>query len=181
MTTTTNREKLLALSPFADGLIRAGAHHSLRAWWDGGDVLSDMTWLIGRAHVDGALTRRRLVIVTMACVETVAHLLPDEARPHLATVASWERGSDDVTAEDLRVARIALLEIRGADAATAAAYAATAAAYAAAADAAYAVAAAAIYAASATTAAATRDVIRDAITIDEVCEALGLDPDQGVM
>jgi len=176
--TTKNGRRLLALSPCAGSLARVGAHPTLRAWWDDGDgdVSWDMAWLIGLAHSRGTLPRCRLVGVAVACAETAADLLPDEARPHLATVASWARGDADVTAGDLRRARIALLEIRdSADAAYAAAAAADGGGRA---HAAYA-ATAAVYAA--TTYAATCDVIRDAITIDEVCAALGLDPDQGVI
>ncbi len=90
--------------------------------------------------------------------------MPTEALPHLATIGSWANGEDDASVEDINEARDALRKIRqnadfAADAAAAAAYAAAAAA------------AAAAY--------AMCDVIRDAITIDDVCAALGLDPDQG--
>ena len=169
----TNRQKLLALNPCVEGLARAAESPTLREWWETSTTRGDMMWLVGLAHSRGTLTRRALVLVAVRCCETVAHLMTPDALPHLATVGSWASGADDVTVEDLREARDALrmISAAGTDAAyayAADAYAADAAAYAAdaAADAAYAY--------------AVCDVIRDAITIDEVCAALGLDPDQGV-
>jgi hypothetical protein len=138
-------------------------------------------WLVGKAHSRGTLTRRALVLVAVRCCETVAHLMTPDALPHLATIGSWASGEEDVTVEDLREARDALRMISDAAYADAYAYyaaAATADAYAAA-D--YAAAYAAYAADYADAYAAMCDVIRDAITIDEVCAALGLDPDQGVV
>jgi len=164
----TNRQILLALNPCVEGLARAAESPTLRDWWETSTTRGDMMWLVGKAHSRGTLTRRALVLVAVRCCETVAHLMTPDALPHLATIGSWASGEEDVTVEDLREARDALRMI--ADAAYAyAAYAAAAAAYAA--DDADADAAAAD---------AVCDVIRDAITIDEVCAALGLDPDQGV-
>ena len=154
--------KLADLKPCATGLASARESRTLRDAWDVASR-NDLIWLIGKAHTVGTLPRRALVLVACRCVETVAHLITDDSLPHLATVSSWANGADDVSDEDLREAREALL------AGYRAAYAchnaiAAYAAYAAAAD-------AATYAADA-------DVIRDAITMETVCSALGLDPDE---
>ena len=179
-----NREILTALSPCTDGLARAAECPTLREWWETSTSRSDMIWLIGKAHSRGTLSRRRLVYVAVRCAETVAHLMPPAALPLLADVSAWAHGADDV---DLVATRASLWEIRCAAhaAATAATYDAATAATAAydaadAATAAYDAADALAYAA-AYASAALCDVIRDAIAIDEMCAALGLDPDQGVM
>ena len=106
--------------------------------------------------------------------------LTDNQLRHLRSLIERERThADDVTSEDLEEARRALAY--AADAATAAtATAAAAYAYAAAA-AATATAVYSAYAAAAAAAAeadADADVIRDAITLETVCLALGLDPDE---
>jgi hypothetical protein len=172
----SNREILTALSPCSDGLDRAAESPTLREWWETSTTRSDMMWLVGKTHSQGSLSRRRLVHVAVRCAETVAHLMPPAALPLLADLSAWAHGADDVdllaTWESLRDVRHAAYAYAAyaADAANAAAYAA----YAYAADAAYAYA-------DAYAAAAMCDVIRDAIGIDEVCAALGLDPDQGVL
>ena len=197
--------KLADLNPPASVLASARESRTLRDAWD---VASrhDLMELIGKAHTWGTLPRRDLVLVTVRCVECVAHLLADESLPHLATVSSWANGADDVTREDLEEARRSLRDAAYAayaagayaaaayTAANAAAYAAYAAyaAHAAAADAdaadayvtaAYAyVTAADAYVTAAyayvTAAYADADVIRDAITLEAVCAALCLDPDE---
>ena len=189
---TTNRQILIALSPCTSGLARAAESPTMREWWDTSTSRSDLMWLVGRTHSRGILSRRALVLVAVRCCETVAHLMPADALPHLATIGSWAHGETDVSVDEINEARTKLWWIRRKAYAADAAYAAVdAAAYYAttddAADAAY-------YATTATTAAdaadaadyaayaaAMCDVIRDAITIDEVCAALGLDPDQGVL
>jgi len=174
----SNPEILTALSPCSDGLARAAESPTLREWWETSTTRSDVMWLVSSAHSKGTLPRRRLVHVAVRCAETVAHLMPPAALPLLADLSAWTHGADDV---DIVHLRSRLREVR---------YAANAAAaYAAAADAADAANAAAdaadaAYAANAADAAAdvaVCDVIRDAITIGEVCAALGLDPDQGVV
>ena len=166
--------KLVDLNPCKAGLASARKSRTLRDAWD---VASrhDLMWLIGKAHVVGTLSRRDMVLVAVRCVECVARLLDDKILPHLVTLSSWAQGADDVTGEDVRAARRAL----AADAYAAAddAYAAADDAYAAADT--NAAADAASYAAySADYAAADADVIRDAITLETVCSALGLDPDE---
>jgi len=194
----SNPEILTALSPCFDGLDRAAESPTLREWWETSTTRSDMMWLVGSAHSQGTLPRRRLVHVAVRCAETVAHLMPPAALPLLADLSAWTHGADDVDIVHLRsrlwevryAAYAAYIAAAAADAAYAAAAAADAAyaAYDAAAayaayDAAYAAydAAAAAADAAAYDAAAMCDVIRDAIGIDEVCAALGLDPDQGVV
>ena len=155
-------QKIKALSPCPEGLARAVECGTLREWWETSTTLSDMTWLVGKAHSKGTLPRRRLVHMAVRCCETVAHVMPPEALPLLADIAAWCGGADDI---DLRQVRDALWSIRTANAAADAAAAnAYAAAY----------AAANAYA----DAAAMCDVTRDALDIDEVCAALGLDPDE---
>lgn len=154
-----------ALALTRDGLTRAAESPTLREWWETSTSRSDMMWLIGRAHSHGVLTRRRLVHVAVRCCETVAHLMPPDALPLLADLSAWSHGAEDVDIAGVR-SGLSVVRRADADAADAAAYAADAAAY-----------AYAAYAADA----AMCDVIRDAITIDEVCAALGLDPDQGVL
>jgi len=137
---------------------------------------------IGDAHVRGTITRRRLVQVTLRCVEPIAYLLSDESLTALADLTAWSHGADDVDLSDVR--RRLWFEQR--DAAYTAAYAAATAARPAAAaratDAARAAARAddaAALAAAATDAAAAAaraafggaalcDVIRDAIAYEEI-------------
>ena len=206
----TNRQILTALGPCADGLARAAESPTLREWWEASTTRSDMMWIVGKAHSHGALPRRRIVAVAVRCAETVAHLMPPDALPLLAGVQAWAHGADDVDLDAARGAlwqikrsayaaaagaagaayAAANAAASGASSAYAAANAAAAYAYAAvaavAADDAAAYAAAAYAAADADAAdgaaayAALCDVIRDAITIDEVCAALGLDADKGV-
>lgn len=161
----SNPEILTALSPCSDGLARAAESPTLREWWETSTTRSDVMWLVSSAHSKGTLPRRRLVHVAVRCAETVAHLMPPAALPLLADLSAWTHGADDV---DIVHLRSRLREVRYA------AYAADAAN--AAADAAY-----AANAADAAADVAVCDVIRDAITIGEVCAALGLDPDQGVV
>ena len=146
-------EKIRALSPCPEGIARAVECGTLREWWETSTTRSDMTWLVGKSHSKGTLPRRRLVRMAVRCCETVAHVMPHEALPLLADIAAWCGGADDV---DLRQVRDALQVIRRA---------------------AYDDAAAAAYDAAA---AAICDVIRDALDIDEVCAALGLDPDEAL-
>jgi hypothetical protein len=172
----SNREILTALSPCLDGLDRAAESSTVREWWETSTTRSDMMWLVGSAHSQGTLQRRRLVHVAVRCAETIAHLMPPASLPLLADLSAWTHGADDV---DIVQVRNRLWKVRYAAAAIAAAAAvaddADAAAYTV--DDAIADATDANVAADA----AICDVIRDAIGIDEVCAALGLDPDQGVV
>lgn len=164
--------KLVDLKPCSFSLATARESRTLRDAWDVAPS-PDLMWLIGKAHINGTLPRRALVLVAVRCAETVAHLLDDASLPHLATVASWANGADDVIDDDLRGASTALCTAAYAvDAADVVAYAAYAAV---AAVAAYAYDAAA-YAVDADDAVA--DVIRDAVTLGTVCAALGLNPDE---
>lgn len=181
--TPTDRQILERLNAPQCVIDEAATYPTLRAWWAETTSLGHMMWLVDQAHTRGALPRRRLVGVAVACVLTVAHLLDESTLPYLATVSAWASGNAGVTAVDLVTARKNMFSAY-ADAIYTArdAYAADAA------DAAYAadVTDAAIFAAYAAADAdadadpAMVDVIRDTISIDEVCTALGLDPDQGV-
>ena len=161
--------------------------------WDSCENAVTLMRAVGDAHVRGTITRRRLVQVAIRCVEPVAYLLSDEALTALADLTAWSHGADDVDVDDVRRRLWAERRdayARAADAADAAAADAAAAAYAFAADAAAADAAAyaadadaATYAADAASwaaiasaratadadaAAALCDVIRDAITFEEI-------------
>jgi hypothetical protein len=186
-------ERLAALDACQAARDWLATQPSLREAWDTCGERSWMTWLIGRAHSRGSLSRERLVQVTLRVVEPVLHLLPDDCTivDDLGIVAAWTVGR--ATREDLRVAcdriNAERRKLWNADAAAAtAAYAYAAAADADAAAAAYAAAAtaaAAAYAAYAAAAAAADadalcDVLRAAITIDEIGAALGLDPDERI-
>ena len=137
-----------------------------------------LAWLVGRAHSSGGLTQQRLVRVILRVIEPVLYLAHGAA-DHLGVVARWTVG--EATIEEVRTAHLALWRIRSdADAdAPYAAYASAAAAYAAAAAAyasdaaAYAHSAVRAYSAAAYAAErAMADVVRAAITIDELCAAL---------
>jgi hypothetical protein len=172
--------------------------------WESCENAYTLMRCIGGAHVRGTITRRRLVQVTLRCIEPIAYLLSDDSLTALADLTAWAHGADDVDLSDVRrrlweerkaAAAVAAAAYATTTAATAAAYAAAAAAAAyaadAAADAAAAAAAAyaadaAAYAADAAAAAAAYaadaaawaayaaaraalcDVIRDAITFEEI-------------
>jgi hypothetical protein len=189
-----NADILKNLDPCSEVLDRARESATLRDWWETSTRLSDLMWLIGKAHVKGTLTRRRLVGVSLRCATTAAHLMPPECLPLLADLTAWCDGGDAVdpaqTSDDLWEIRRAATHAYTDTCTAAYAYTAThayAAAYAfatayadAANAAAYAYAAATAAYTDTTTSYAMCDVVRDVITIDEVCAALGLDPDQGV-
>lgn len=184
-----SKHKLRDYSPCAEGLARVRrAGGTLRLAWDSTLTLSDQTWLLNRAHIQGKLSRRRLVDVTLRCVLTTAHLLPPHCLPLLADLQAWCSGDDSV---DVTVVRNALWRIGDgptvADAVYAARCCGTAAADGNARSATYKAtyAVADAYTANSGTsyiadAAAMTSVIADAIDIDEVCKALDLDPDEVV-
>jgi hypothetical protein len=165
-----------------------------RAQWESCENAYTLMRCIGDAHVRGTITRRRLVMVAIRCVEPVAYLLSNGALTALADLTAWSHGADDVDVDDVRRRLWEEREVAAAaaDAAAAsaawaadddAAYAAARAAYAADAAAAHAYAVAAIaaaaYAALAAAAyaalaavvaytAALCDVIRDCTTFEEI-------------
>jgi hypothetical protein len=167
---------------------------TLRQAWECCERHDWMVWLVGRAHSHGTLARKRLVQACLRWMEPVCYLLSEESIADLGSVAQWTVGA--ATIADVRGARDRLCVrhrlCTAAYAAGAAAYAAAARAAGAAATAnadaaaaraagvaagvADAAAARAAYAAGAAYA-AYADVIRASITIDEVCAALGIDPD----
>jgi hypothetical protein len=167
----THTQRLTDLDACPSGLACESA--TLREWWDTTTTLDDMTWLLGQAHRRGTLTRRRLVAVSLRAVETCVHLMPEACVAPLGRLCDWVEGDDSVDLAEVRqelwTAYAAAATLAGAVAANAAAATtfANAAAYA------YDVEACAAQG-------ATCDILRDAITIDEVCAALSLDPNQGV-
>jgi hypothetical protein len=189
----TNRNKLLALNPCSDGLARVAARASLREWWETTTRRLDMMWAVRKAHSHGTLPRKRLVEVAARCAWTVSHLLPRSSQEQLATVCAWARGEDgvkedalwkahealrnayalvidDVASDDVcNAAYVAVVLARSAiadDADNAATCAATAVEY--------------VVAESDASDAVMCDFIREAIAVEEVCDALDLDPDHGV-
>jgi hypothetical protein len=127
---------------------------------------------VGDAHVRGTVTSRRLVQVTLRCVEPVAYLLSDESLTALADLTAWSHGADEVDLSDVRRRLEREVAAAAAEAAAvlavawAAADAAAWAADATATTAAYVADAWAAYAAA--RAAALCDVIRDAVTYEEI-------------
>ena len=73
-----------------------------REEWEACEDAGALMRVIGGAHVRGALTRQRLVQVTLRCVETRAYLLPESALTALADLTAWANGADDVDLEDVR-------------------------------------------------------------------------------
>lgn len=73
-----------------------------REEWEACDDAGALMRVIGDAHVRGTLTRRRLVQVTLRCVEWQAYLLPERALTALADLTAWANGADDVDLEDVR-------------------------------------------------------------------------------
>lgn len=148
--------RLRALGACAPALEWAATQPTLRAAWEACGERSWLTWVIGAAHTKGTLPRTRLVACALRWVEPVAHLLPDESVLDLVVVAQWTIGL--ATLDEVRAAQQRLRNRRYAHA--------------------YADAAAASYADDAAAAnAAFCDVIRASISVDDVCAALGLDPD----
>jgi hypothetical protein len=190
--------RLLALDPCSDARAWLDEERptSLRAAWDTCPRGDWLVWVVGQAHIYGALTRQRLVQVALRAIEPVCHLLTTEQVADLGVVARWPVG--EATLDEVREARerlyaryIAADVLRAARAASvAAALAADAAALAAcdalaalraalaACDAASRAAVAASDATYAATTAAVADVVRAAITLDEVAAALGWDADE---
>ena len=183
----TNRSILKSLYPCNDGLNRAAEAATLREWWDHSLNLDDMMWLVGKAHEKGNLSRRRIVQVALRACEVSMHLAPEAVVKPLGRLCDWLDGDDSI---DLVSVRKSLWDTATTPAADPAYFAvaasvpypyatsidadASASAYAAAIDAADAVACDGVAHAAMT------DVIRDAITIDELCAALNLDPEAGV-
>lgn len=101
-----------------------------REEWEACEDAGALMRVIGDAHVRGTLTRRRLVQVTLRCVEGQAYLLPEKALTALADLTAWAHGADDVDLEDVRqrlfsvYASIAQRDLGPAAYAVAAAYAA---------------------------------------------------------
>jgi len=142
-------------------------------------LLADLSaWTHGADDVDLTATRNALLNVRHAAYAAAyaAAAAADAAAADAAYDAACAAYAAADAAYDAACAAYAAAYAADAayDAAYAAAYAAYAAAYAA--D-----AAVADFCAAITDDAAMCDVIRDAIGIDEVCAALGLDPDQGVV
>jgi hypothetical protein len=163
--------------------------------WESCENAYTLMRCIGGAHVRGTITRRRLVQVTLRCIEPIAYLLSDESLTALADLTAWSHGADDVDLIDVTrkleaqwtAARSAYAAADYAAAYAAADYAADAAAHAAnATDANVAAGAAEANAARAVANAAHAawaaddldaytaakaalcDVIRDAITFEEI-------------
>jgi len=193
-------EALLQLNACQSGIDEVTAAASFRAAWDASASTSDLAWLI--AHT---LPRARLVRVAVRCAETCAHLAPPECLPLLADVSAWANGAEidiDAVRDALWAARYAADAVLAGDSALvrAARAAWDAAGYdvaAAAADASYATvwarrcdavgASDAVVDVAAAAADALHnyriessvfcDVIRDEVDADEICAAMGIDPD----
>jgi hypothetical protein len=90
--------------------------------WESCENAYTLMRCIGGAHVRGTIPRRRLVQVTLRCVEPVAYLLSDESLTALADLTAWSHGADDVDVDD--VSRRLLEESAAARSHYAAAYAA---------------------------------------------------------
>ena len=73
-----------------------------REEWDDCDDAGGLMIVVSRAHVRGAITRRRLVQVMLRCVEWQAYLLPQKALTALADLTAWAHGAVDVDLADVR-------------------------------------------------------------------------------
>jgi len=196
----TALEVLQGLNACQSGVDEVKAAASFRAAWDASSSTSDMSWLI--AHT---LPRARLVRAAVRCAETCAHLAPPECLPLLAAVSAWANGEKvdiDAVRDGLWAARYAADAVLAGDSVLvrAARAAWDAAGYdvaAAAADASYAT----VWSSNAIGVAASDavvdvvgaaanalhnyriessvfcDVIRDEVDADEICAAMGIDPD----
>lgn len=145
-----------------------------RDFFDTTEDVYALMLFVGKAHSSGTLTRQRLMQVVVRCCETVAWRMPDASRTALADVAAWAHGDDGVDLHDAYSAADAAYS--ACSAAADAAYSAYAAAVCSAADAAYSACSAADAAAAAYS--ALCDVVRDEITVEEVCSALDVNPDE---
>jgi hypothetical protein len=92
-----NREKILTLRPCEGGFTLAETYPTLRAWWGGCVNSDDLTWLLGKGHIYGTLSRKILVRVAVACAEAVGGALSPFARERLALFRSWTKGERFVT------------------------------------------------------------------------------------
>lgn len=166
---TTNRSILEAFHPCSYGLKRAAEAATLREGWNCSLVLGDMWWLVEKAHESGSLSRRRLIQVALRVCK--AAMAPETVVAPLGRLCDWADGDDSVdlvsVRESLWSGTVAAFAHLG-EAATAAS---TAWAVESVGDA---VALVELHPAI------LCDVIRDAITIDELCAALNLDPEAGV-
>ncbi len=170
--------KILSLSPCSDAVAYLRTQPSLRAAWDDCERSDWLVWLVCRAHDRGTLSRQRLVQCCLRWIEPVCYLLPNKSITDLGVVARWTVGAAII--ENVRETRDRLWRRYWSDANTAARATAAAAAADAAAAAAAVAAAAAAARATAADAAAAADVVRASITLDEVCAALDLDPEEVV-
>ena len=169
--------------------------------WESCENAYTLMRCIGGAHVRGTITRRRLVQVTLRCIEPIAYLLSDKSLTALADLTAWSHGADDVDLVDVirkseaqytaarsayaaadyaaaygraalasaaPAATLASVALAAWAAASAVAYAANAAAYAACDAACDAAHGADAWAAEAAAKGALCDVIRDAITFEEI-------------
>ena len=69
--------------------------------WESCENAYTLMRCIGGAHVRGTITRRRLVQVTLRCIEPIAYLLSDESLTALADLTAWSHGADDVDLIDV--------------------------------------------------------------------------------
>jgi hypothetical protein len=174
----SNYKKILAIHPWHEGLVEAIGSATLRAWWRTTNDLISMTTLIGLAHAQGTLPRRRLVVVAFRCIEHVTHRVPPSSKKHLHVVGEWVYGGYVERDVWSRAHRELQHDLEAGDevGAVRAAYADSNE------HAAHAAKSSMIHAGHLATYgdAEICDVIRDEFTIDEVCAALYLNPDEGV-
>jgi hypothetical protein len=69
--------------------------------WESCENAYTLMRCIGGAHVRGTITRRRLVQVTLRCIEPIAYLLSDKSLTALADLTAWSHGADDVDLVDV--------------------------------------------------------------------------------
>ena len=184
----TNRSIFESLNPYYDVRDRITPAATLREWWDGSTNPDDMMWLVGKAHAKGNLSRRRIVQVALRACEVSMHLAPEAVVEPLGRLCDWLDGDDSIDLVSVQDT----LQAETITSTSWSAYCATYAAYATAHATTHIAETATHYADLATTNDASAgddddegepamtDVIRDAITIDELCAALNLDPEAGV-
>jgi hypothetical protein len=150
-----------------------------------------MLWLVGRSHIRGTLARQRMVVLAARCFERIADAILTTSREHFSTATRWARGAG-VTDDDVNRSYKALWDLSKCSASVVESACEVVMSVHSRAECYDAAGCVNRIGSLAIVVARLRgvdvgvvdselcDVIRDEITIDEVCAALDLNPDEGV-